>query len=237
MEISKVGKEGKSLNFSFASRAINLDSDQEQIAKYDEYTAKSNPLQYIALCIALALFGWSAYLFYTGHWIWGALSLIAGVFVFMISRSLGKATLQKSIAYESGLIIPGIVVNTNPLQILAMADMRGDEDIDVLYGCQKFSLAALPLHSLTVGEKVPCVSLFGMSIKGYRRHFEPRPVSWGYSDPEVIKSAIAAIDEAEDGDVSEWEILEQLRLKMNDAPEKEVMFFNADLEEIKLSLT
>jgi hypothetical protein len=235
MEISPVGEEGKSLNFSFATRAINLDADQEQIAKYDEYTAKSNPLQYVALFIALGLVTLSGYLFYTGHWVWALVSLFLALFVFMLSRSLGKATLQKSIAYEDGLLLPGIIVNTNPLQVVAMADMRSEEDQDVIYGCLKFTVAALPLHALVVGERVPCVSLFGMAVKGYRRHFEPRPVSWGYNDPEIVKNAIAAIDRVEEEDeASEWEILEQLVSKMKDAPEKEVLFFNDRLEKVTL---
>lgn len=234
MEISPIGEEGKSLNFSFATRAINIDADQEQIAKYDEYTAKSNPLQYAALAVAVGLLGLGVYLFVIGHWVWGIVSLIAFLFVFMISRSLGKATLQKSIAYEDGLLIPGIICSTNPLQLVAMADMSSEENQPRIYGCTKFSIAALPLHSLEVGTRVPCVSLFGMAVKGYRRHFEPRPVSWGYTDPNIIQGAIVAIDTADDGEVSDWEILERLASKMKDVPEKEIVFFNAHLERIAL---
>ena len=234
MEISPVGEEGKSLNFSFATRAINIDADQEQIAKYDEYTAKSNPLQYAALAIAIGLLGLGVYLFVIGHWVWGIFSLIAFLFVFMISRSLGKATLQKSIAYEDGLLIPGIICSTNPLQLVAMADMRSEENQQAVYGCIKFNVAALPQHALEIGTRVPCVSLFGMAVKGYRRHFEPRPVSWGYSDPDIIESAILAIDTAEDGETSEWEILERLVSKMKEVPEKEIVFFNSSLEKIVL---
>lgn len=134
---------------------------------------------------------------------------------------------MKRIAYESGLIIPAIITEIQPLTLLALADVRGDEEKKLVWSCRKIIIQQLPHHHLTVSEKVPCVSLFGMSVKGYRRCFEPRPVSWGFSDENHRQQALESIRE------EEWHVLARLEPQMKKVPEDVMVFFDKDLNKIK----
>ncbi len=239
METKKeIGDQGEVLNLSTASRAMNIASDEEQIEKYDEYEITANPLKNIVLILTLGALILCVYLFYTGHWVWGTLLVFVTLFLGMLSSSLGKASVNKRIAYESGLLIPAIIIELNPIKIIALADMRSSSTQEkVIWGCQKMTLNNLPNHNIEIGEKIPCVSLFGIAIKGYRRHFEPRPISWGFKDSSVITKAITFITNDND-DLSfenEWVILERLVNTMKEVKEeKEVLFFNEDLDRIEL---
>lgn len=76
-----------------------------------------------------------------------------------------------------------------------------------------------------------------MALKGYRRHFEPRPVAWGFKDTELISQAIEAItaDDGESASNNEWEILYQLKGEINKLPtDNEVSFFDKNLNKISL---
>lgn len=224
----KIGQEGKMINLTNASRSMNIEPDSDHINRYDEYPTKLTPFFYVAIALASASAVATFFLFSSRHWIWGSIFLIATLILGMFVRSFGRASLMKRIAYESGLLIPAILIDTQPLTLLALADIRSDENQDLVWGCQKLTIKELPLHQLKVGKKVACVSLFGMAVKGYRRHFEPRPVSWGFVDELYLKKALESIDELE------WGVLEKLQPRMKDANEKEVVFFDKELNNINL---
>ncbi len=175
---SEIGKTGKMLNLSTATYAMNIKPDEDQIKKFDEYRGKTNTLKYTVIALVLLFGGLSAYLFQTGHWIFGSISVIITLLLLLFSLSIGNNS-----AYESGLITPAIIIETNPIKIIALADMRSEEDQEkIILGCKKMTLKNLPNHHIKIGEKVPCVSLFSMAHKGYRQNFEPRPISWGYKN-------------------------------------------------------
>ncbi len=74
------------------------------------------------------------------------------LFLWLLYRGLIKGG-----AYENGLLIPGMISSVQPLELIALADMRSDETTYVTpqWGCKKIEPEALPLHTLQVGEKVP----------------------------------------------------------------------------------
>ncbi len=233
-----LGEAGRNLNFSVAQRAMNTPPDPERVAQYDTYPAKGNALQYIALVLALVCMGGAFYLYKGGGWITGTLALIAGAFLALLSRSFGKATTIKAIAYENGLLIPGVITSLAPLEITALANVGTTEDQPSVYGAIRMAVAELPGHRLALGERVPCVALFGMGQKGYRRHFEPRPVCWGY-EPAIVEqatTAIAAPDEDSDDDArNDWDLLAVVAPQLDpDAPAGEAQFFDAGLRPITL---
>ncbi len=239
MEIKKeIGDQGDILNLSAASRAMNIEPDEDQIEKFDEYEVKANPLKYVALILTVGCLSLSVYSFYTGHWIWGSFLVPITLFLGMLSFSLGKGSVTKRIAYENGLIIPAIIIELNPIKIIALADMRSSSEQEkVIWGCQKMTINNLPNHKIEIGERIPCVSLFGMAVRGYRRHFEPRPISWGYKNEEFISKTIAFISKDNDDLLfeSEWVILEKLVDEMKGVKEeKEVVFFDATLNRIEI---
>jgi len=231
----KIGEKGKNLNFSVASRAMNMEPDKEQVEKYDEYPNGGNTIQYVFIFLTVALLGLSVKLFISGHWIWGIICALVTVFLAFLSLALGGA--KKSVAYENGLLIPAIVTNTNPIEIMAIADMSADENVEPVYGVKKMTVNNLPNHVVEKGEKVPCVALFGMAIKGYRRMFEPRPVSWGFENKELITETIQAIsqDPVEGNFENEWEMLYEIEAKYADKiSDDDLTFFDKDLNPVEL---
>lgn len=231
-----IGEEGVDFNLSQASRAMNIEPDEDQIKNHDQYPDSGNFIKYIFIILLLGILGLTVYLFSNGRWILGILGIIGTLFIALLTFVFGNAT--KKMAYKNGLIIPAIIINTNPIEILAMADMRSSEEQTPVYGFQKMILKTLPNHKIEINEKVPCVSLFGMAIKGYRRHFEPRPISWGFKNESLIPQTIEIIsnDEApNDFFNNEWEMLYKIKDKISEETARDtVLFFDDNLNEVKI---
>lgn len=230
MENAQIGEKGKSVNLSNASRAMNKKPDGEQIKKFDESAKQTSKFRNKLIFTLLVIVGFSGYLFFTGHWIFASILAVISLLLLLFTLNINSETV-----YENGLIIPAIIVNTNPLKIIVLADMRSEEEQTLIWGCQKITLKNLPNHKIEIGEKIPCVSLFGMAINGYRRHFEPRPISWGFKNPDYLSQAVELITNNECPNfTSEWEILEKLSNAMKDFDkENEVVFFDEDLNRVE----
>ena len=228
-----VGEKGGNLANSQASRAMNIKPDEEQVEQYDHYPAKGNPLIYLFLILAVGTLLLTGYLFANGHWIFGIIGIIGILILLLLTYSFGNGGLKKRIAYESGLLIPAIIVNTSPVELLAMANMSTTENGEPVYGFMKIAASNLPNHKIEVNEKVPCVALFGRATKGYRRHFEPRPVCCGFKDPALVAQATAAISKSPPPIRkfrTEWEMLYALRDKIGTSMKNgTILFFDKDL--------
>ncbi len=232
MSSNDVGNKGKSVNLSIASRAMNIKPDNEQIKQFDEHAKQTNKFRNKLILILFVIGAISAYLFTTGHWVFASILTVIALLVLFFTMNINNTTV-----YESGLIVPAIIINTNPIKIIALADMRSDDEQKLIWGCQKITLKNLPNHKVEIGEKIPCVSMFGMAIDGYRRHFEPRPLSWGFADPNYISEVVDLI--TNDGDcpnfTNEWEILEKLIDVMKTfEKENEVLFFDENLDKVAM---
>lgn len=79
---SKIGEEGKMINFSAAGSAMNTEPDISQILKYDEYPAKRNPLFYIVLVFASSSAVATFFFFSNGSWIRGSLFVLLTLTLF-----------------------------------------------------------------------------------------------------------------------------------------------------------
>jgi len=78
------------------------------------------------------------------------------------------------------------------------------------------------MHLLTIGNRVPCVAMFSAASKnGLYTNFEPRPVSLGFDNEEVIKRAIDVIDE------EEWIFLDQVKHVVTEMGDDQVAYFDA----------
>lgn len=222
--MENIGKQGSSLNDSVASSAMNMKPNEEHLKKYDEYPVSRNTIHYIFIVADVLLTAFTAYLFYSGHWIWGIVLLLVSLILLVFTYSICNSNMIKEIAYENGLLIPAIVVNTNPIELVVMADMSTLDGQDPIYGCLKIRANKLPNHKIEINEKVPCVSLFGnTNSKNYRFEFEPRPVCWGFDKKEYIDAAQNAIEE------SEWQLLSSIASANKDKlSNKTVSFFDKD---------
>ncbi len=221
MDLDQIGQQGQELNNSVASRAINMEADDELLKQYDPYSQKHLRTSRITFFVGLLCLGAAIKMIAGGSWIIGILLILLTLGLWF--AALATKGLALGIAYQQGLLVPSIVVNTNPIQIVVLAPLQGSDALPPLNGAKKITVTHLPLHEAKVGEKVPCVSLFGGNQGGYYTNFEPRVMSWGIGSKEAIERAISEIDE------EEWEFLEAIK---NAIPEgmkdHEVACFNMD---------
>ena len=234
MTTETIGEAGDVINNSMASSAMNIAPDVAQIEKYDTLKGPTTIIDYLVWVITALVAAGVIYLFLTGHWIIGALGVILTAFCAMVSYYTVTSTAAKQMTYEDGLLVPGMIVNLSPLEIIVLVNMCSSEDTPTTYGCKKIQVGSLPGHAIEVGEEVPCATLFLGSKDGCYQTFMPRPICWGYSDSEKIKSAAAAIFSEEDYESvgGGWDALRQIAPVMaNQAPEK-IVLFNADLQVI-----
>ncbi|WP_156286312.1 DUF3239 domain-containing protein [Oceanivirga salmonicida] len=229
-EFSKIGSKGENFNDSVASSSMNIEPDSEQIAMYDEYEVESKPFKIvflIGILIVLALSIFTFKLFRTHHYIWGSILTLITIFMAGVTYEFRNwNAFVKEDAYQYGLIIPAIIVQTNPIKIIALANMCSEIGQDEIYAVKKMEIKKLPNHNIAIGEKVPCVSLFSEAVDGYRRYFEPRPICWGYKDSKHIKKANDILK-------NDWEILNLLKEKVKDN-ENEIIFFDKNLNIVEM---
>ncbi len=220
-----MGTPGKTMNLSRASRSAHIEPDPDRLKEYDIYIEKSKKDKLKALFWVL-IFGGVAFTLISKGYGWWA--LIPGVFVlYNLFSLIMQLIATPKMAFSSGLLIPGIVVETNPVKVLAMAEMQNNDDAPVCWGLKVLTSPKWPETNPQIGERIPCVSLFGGSYKGVWVNMEPRPLIWGTGDKEVLNNAISAIDE------NEWEIINKLKDKAlnNSKIENDVVYFNKDLTE------
>ena len=222
---AKIGDPGKSFNLSQASRSTNVTPDLERLKKYDIYQEKSKKDKLRTLMWCLVFGGITATLISKGYVWW---SILPGVIVlYNLFLLVMQLIASPSMAFSSGLLVPGLVVGVNPIKLLVLAEMQSGEDDPTCWGLKMLSLNDWPEAHPKIGDRVPCASLFGGSFKGVWMNMEPRPLIWGTGDPDVLSEALSSIED------HEWEVLDQLKDKAMAAPkiEEDVMYFNEDLSE------
>jgi len=193
---------GSSFNFSRASRTSDVEVNKELMKKYDEQRAKLIRLSWRPLGFFLIMLSLSLKLYVDAHWVWGTLPMLVALFAlfrFYAYRNAGGAS-----AYTSGLLVPAIVVRTNPIELIALADVCCDDAGDEQFAYKRFAVKNLPLHKVVEGERIPCMALFGGSTNGQWANFEPRPLCWVTDDANAIKHNIDRIEERE------WDILRKI---------------------------
>lgn len=213
-------EQGKPLMLSQATRGAKVSISQENISRYDTYAQKSRKKSHIALIIALLGIPFSIKLFMNGHWIIGVVSILITLIAIVAFFALRGMSL--GIVYESGLLVPGVIVNVNPIQIVTLGNVSTSDDGSVTYACKKITTSELPLHQVQLNEKVPCAAMFGGPKNGIYTNFEPRPLSWATSDSGEITKNIDRIDDAE------WQFLDSVKNDIPDMKDFQVALFTQD---------
>lgn len=189
----------KSFNFSNASRTAQLTVNKALVNKYDEYHTRYIKLSWRYFGVFIIFLSIALKLYAGGHWAWALLPTLIALFAafrFYTHRNAAGTS-----AYTSGLLVPAMVASTQPLELLALADVNATENEPPQWAYKHFAVNALPLHQPVVGERIPCVALFGGKVYDRWTNFEPRPLCWATDDAEVLKSNMEAIEE------HEWNLL------------------------------
>lgn len=162
---------------------------------------RMNPLRYLWSSILGPFFrGWLVLAALTTaafalHW-WVAGGLLALPLV-AVGLMLGWATWRMSVVYHNGLLTPGIVVSTNPLEFVAVANMSTGFGPHCWAMC-RVDIARLPVHGEAVGTTFPCVSYFneGEHFERWGK-FTPQPLSFGTGNRKRLAAQRAKIGEAD----------------------------------------
>lgn len=210
---------GKSFNFSRASRTSDVEVNRELMRKYDEQRAKFVKLGRRHLGLFLIMFSLSLKLYVDGLWLWGSLPMLIALFALFKWYVYRNAS--GSSAYTSGLLVPAVVVRTNPIELAALANVLCDDVGLEQIACKRFSVKNLPIHRIAEGERVPCMALFGGKEKGMWTNFEPRPLCWVTEDAEAIRRNIDRIEERE------WNLLSKIASETS-AAEEDIVLLDVD---------
>ena len=197
---------GKPLNFSQATRTSDITVDTAWMKQYDEQRPQFMKLIWQRLVFGLVMGGTAVALYAYGHWIFGSVAALLALFalalVFLLHNASGGA------AYTSGALVPAIVVRTAPIELLVLANVdcseEEDADLNAQWAYKRFSVKRLPVHQVELGERVPCIALFGGAQDGRWTRFDPRPLCWATSDAAAIRRNTARIDD------SEWDMLSHI---------------------------
>ena len=243
--MADIGEQGESFNFSSASRSANFRPDIDRIKQYDPYRQKYVRMTRIVYGIGLLTAGFAVRLWTTGNGVWAVVVGVLALLILAVGYMIGRGA--NASIYQSGLLIPARIVALNPLQVVALANMGNSDDEEEsddddepknsnktvnrdkaqntgdLYGVRRVTLKALPLHTLQIGERVPCAAGFGGSNGDGWGHFEPRPLVWATDDLTIITASIAAIPD------EEWARLDKLARELPEMEEDKVAFFDAEL--------
>lgn len=212
-----IGASGNPFRGTTASRAANINVDINRIRKYN--TGRKDYIKYTCwiLVFALLFIGLAVFLFYSQWTVSGVICAIVGVSLALLAKFVFP-TINPEF-FQSGLLNPGIVVNTNPLTVVVLSDIScpGDdtayeeddeeEDTDtcIRWGCKVIKPGNGDWHLLT-GDRVPCSTLFAFpdGAKQVFKTFNVYPLIWATANKNDLNKCIDAIDE------QEWDFLKKI---------------------------
>ena len=127
--------------------------------------------------------------------------------LFFLWRAVGKFSdeyLREM--YEEGLLVPGMIVKTKPLTIMAIVNECYCLEMKELDGAQKILF-----------EKIPCSCFFCYEGGDYHSSFQPHPLYWGTADQQSIQEALRQVEEDNKENArDEWEVLKEVARQFSD---------------------
>lgn len=119
--------------------------------------------------------------------------------------------------YEKGLLVPGMIVKTEPLTIMAIANMVAQEGAEAVNGRYCLEVKALDGAKKELFEKIPCSCFFSCEGDEYHSSFQPHPLYWGTMDQQAIEEALRKVkQDNSENSKDEWEILKEIAQKFPD---------------------
>ncbi|WP_430606649.1 hypothetical protein IGJ55_002741 [Enterococcus sp. AZ170] len=220
-----IGNKGEKFNLSQASSSVNREADIDRIKKYDEFGINDVPKFTFPMFIIFLI---GIRLMVENHYIFGIIITILPIILFLFRRF---TYISPTDSYKNGLITPAIItaIESDKVEILYLAPMNNGDDDNLIFGCKKVKINKISGSFLSIGEKVPCVSLFNPffgPIKNCWSDFDSRPLVWGYESRHIIDFALLALDNDRKFRVSYWEILDNIKIVMEKKEYNKIIFFD-----------
>lgn len=119
--------------------------------------------------------------------------------------------------YEEGLLVPGMVVNTQPLTVLAIANLVAHNGAPVVNACYSLVVKELDGAKKELYEKIPCSCFFCYEGGSYHSNFDPHPLYWGTDSRQEIDEALRQVEEDNrQNSQDEWEVLKRIAKQFSD---------------------
>lgn len=138
--------------------------------------------------------------------------------LFFLWRAVGKFSdeyLREM--YEEGLLVPGMIVKTEPLTIMAIANMTARDGAATVNGCYCLEVKELDGAQKILFEKIPCSCFFCYEGGDYHSSFQPHPLYWGTADQQSVQEALRQVEEDnKENTKDEWEVLKEVARQFPD---------------------
>ncbi|MCM1257450.1 MAG: DUF3239 domain-containing protein [Roseburia sp.] len=209
-----------------ASTKSKIQADAAHIKTHDEIIGavlrqrKSSKIIFVFCVCFLVLFA------YLKLWIPTA---VCGLFaLFFLWRGTGKISEEyMKEVYEEGLLVPGMIVKTQPLTIMAIANLVAQEDAETINGCYNLVVKNLDGAKKELYEKVPCSCFFRYEGGSHHSAFQPHPLYWGTSNRQEITSALMQVEEDnKENSRDEWEVIKEIAEKFPDLKNGEIILMD-----------
>ena len=149
-------------------------------------------------------------------WIPAVICLLLALF--FLWRAVGKFSdeyLREM--YEEGLLVPGMIVKTEPLTIMAIANMTARDGAATVNGCYCLEVKELDGAQKILFEKIPCSCFFCYEGGDYHSSFQPHPLYWGTADQQSVQEALRQVEEDNKENArDEWEVLKEIARQFPD---------------------
>lgn len=213
-----------------ASTKSGIHADVSRIKKYDEIIGavlsqrKSSKIIF-AVCLAILVV-----LVYFKLWI--PVGICALIALFFLWRGTGKISEDyMREVYEEGLLVPGLIVKTQPLTIMAIANLVAQDGADTINGCYNLVVKNLEGAKKQLYEKVPCSCFFRYEGGPYHSAFQPHPLYWATTNRQEIDAALRQVEEDnKENSRDEWEVLKEMAERFPDLKNGEIIMLNENYE-------
>lgn len=206
--------------------------DAEFIKQNDEVIKgylkeKNNPVFFLGFLLAAVVF------FFVNKIIMVVFALLgaAALFLYIRTKKYIKDITDENYwleIYEEGLLCAGMIIKTDPLTVMVIADMRTEEYCKNQYACRVLQVEHLPGARGELYEKIPCSCMFRYEKGDYHSSFTPHPLYWGTRNQEEIKAAIRQLDEEQkENSRDEWEVLKKISAAFPDLKPEQMLLLDA----------
>lgn len=205
-----------------------IQADADWIKKYDEVIKDMGKIYNKCLAVGLLFLAAAAHAFFWNKIVMAVLLIPALLLLFLFTRKPRWTKEERKEVYEEGLLVPGMIVKTNPLTVMAIANLSAsDEDIPARYGIYNLKVKKLVGAKGQLYEKIPCSCFFRYEGGDYHVSFQPHPLFWGTRDLQDIARALSVLEEENyDNETDEWEVIKKTAAEFPNLKDGEIVLLD-----------
>lgn len=135
--------------------------------------------------------------------------------------------------YEEGLLVGGLIVNKEPLTLMALSSLVAYDGGPDRYGCYKLEMRKLEGAKEELYEKIPCSCFFRYESGNYHDSFQPHPLHWGTGDLSAIAQALDKVErESQEEGQDTWGIIRRVAEQFPDLKDGQLVILDENYEPI-----